>query len=266
MAELADAPDSKSGAPRGVWVRFPPSASAPHAGSRRRRSEVASRARNFLPALLPVRGPRDESDRWRVSSRGLTSLVSRNRPSGARSSLIYLNQDRPTTGGTTLDGRIAVKGLSSLHLPLGRPCDDPMRWFTDEPAERIDPQAELHRKQRAAENGLRKGATMHDVLNPSKREIDDSLGPDWGERKNAIERRDVLVISARHDQKRREKAREANGRSNYVTPARVTASTPSAASSSSARRPPRRSSAGSGSGRPSGRRITKSARRRFRTS
>ena len=28
VAELADAPDSKSGSPRGVWVRFPPSASA----------------------------------------------------------------------------------------------------------------------------------------------------------------------------------------------------------------------------------------------
>src|SRR5581483_10594127 len=27
VAELADAPDSKSGSPRGVWVRFPPSAS-----------------------------------------------------------------------------------------------------------------------------------------------------------------------------------------------------------------------------------------------
>src|SRR5207248_8499464 len=26
VAELADAPDSKSGSPRGVWVRFPPSA------------------------------------------------------------------------------------------------------------------------------------------------------------------------------------------------------------------------------------------------
>ena len=31
MAELADAPDSKSGSLRGVWVRFPPSASARHA-------------------------------------------------------------------------------------------------------------------------------------------------------------------------------------------------------------------------------------------
>src|ERR1700710_1933752 len=28
VAELADAPDSKSGSLRGVWVRFPPSASA----------------------------------------------------------------------------------------------------------------------------------------------------------------------------------------------------------------------------------------------
>src|SRR4051794_16138818 len=28
VAELADAPDSKSGSPRGVWVRFPPSALA----------------------------------------------------------------------------------------------------------------------------------------------------------------------------------------------------------------------------------------------
>src|SRR5439155_18269143 len=29
VAELADAPDSKSGSLRGVWVRFPPSALAP---------------------------------------------------------------------------------------------------------------------------------------------------------------------------------------------------------------------------------------------
>ena len=35
VAELADAPDSKSGAPRGVWVRFPPSAWTAACGRRR---------------------------------------------------------------------------------------------------------------------------------------------------------------------------------------------------------------------------------------
>src|SRR5438445_5242630 len=35
VAELADAPDSKSGARKGVWVRFPPSALARSTGGRR---------------------------------------------------------------------------------------------------------------------------------------------------------------------------------------------------------------------------------------
>src|SRR5215216_122488 len=53
VAELADAPDSKSGSLRGVWVRFPPSAleppsaatTTPQAGSAAGRHTAATRVR-----------------------------------------------------------------------------------------------------------------------------------------------------------------------------------------------------------------------------
>jgi hypothetical protein len=45
VAELADAPDSKSGALRGVWVRFPPSASIDARGGRPPRLRAGRRLR-----------------------------------------------------------------------------------------------------------------------------------------------------------------------------------------------------------------------------
>src|SRR5437763_16705017 len=59
VAELADAPDSKSGSLRGVWVRFPPSASAVRCvvgrGWQRRRKRRGRR-----PAVGRPRGGGDD--------------------------------------------------------------------------------------------------------------------------------------------------------------------------------------------------------------
>jgi hypothetical protein len=51
---------------------------------------------------------------------------------------------------------------------------------------------------------------MTDVLNPSKAQIDDSLGDDWGARKAAIEAGDTIVITHKNDDRRREARRKKN--------------------------------------------------------
>ena len=101
VAELVDAPDSKSGSPRGVWVRFPPSASsfwrfrssrrrdtrreARYPGSARTRcARRSGRRRSSLPAAAGPGARRARSRRCPGRRRGVTPPHPSDRPGRVR--------------------------------------------------------------------------------------------------------------------------------------------------------------------------------------